>query len=531
MSKTIRGGQRKPDDAVRDFRSENRSNPRWRVSFSGQFPSKHAIVPELPCDGRKPLVSFATLYQRTPLSGARKRAGPEAVHTQGTGMVGTFRPRRLATVALLGALALGLAACGGTYPNSTFNLNSEYNAAIDELWDRLLFLGTAVFIVVEAGLVYTIFRYRRRPGAGIPKQVHGNTALEIAWTAIPAVILIFVAIPTVRTIFKTQAKAAPDALQVEVIGHQWWWEFKYPQLGITTANELYLPNGRTVNFQLKTYDVLHSFWIPQMGGKRDLITNHVNYLWFTPDSVGEGAWNGFCAEFCGMSHANMHFKVFTVTAANFDSWTKHQLSPAAFGAVAMTPAPAVVTPVDTAKRRLAQTPQSVPGPAELSTSPTGGPATASVPPAAASVQQAGFADFPRAKIPAHVMPRTPLPAGLTFNASLTGDPQRGLDFMTKQMGGGCIGCHAISGNPMMQAKVGPNLTHFAGRTTLAGGIYPNDTKHLTLWLKNARRMKPGVIMPTLGAGEYDPVAKMFIPKTGLNDQQIADIAAYLQALK
>ena len=452
------------------------------------------------------------------------------------------RLRRLLAAALPALIVVALTACSNAqYPNSIFHRNTEFNRDVGYLFDILLWFGGFVFVFVEGILLYTIFKYRRKSDSDRPKHVHGNTTLEILWTLIPAIILAIIAVPTVRTIFKTQAKASSDALQVEVWGHQWWWEFRYPQYTtvgmngkldtLVTANELYIPVGRKVNFKLQTIDVLHSFWIPQMGGKRDLITNHVNYLWFTPDSVGEGAWNGFCAEFCGASHANMHFKVFTVTAANFDSWTKHQLSPAAFGAVAMTPAPAVVTPVDTAKRRLAQTPQSVPGPAELSTSPTGGPATASVPPVAASVQQAGFADFPRAKIPAHVMPRTPLPAGLTFNASLTGDPQRGLDFMTKQMGGGCIGCHAISGNPMMQAKVGPNLTHFAGRTTLAGGIYPNDTKHLTLWLKNARRMKPGVIMPTLGAGEYDPVAKMFIPKTGLNDQQIADIVAYLQALK
>ena len=151
-------------------------------------------------------------------------------------------------------------------------------------------------------------------------------------------------------------------------------------------------------------------------------------------------------------------------------------------------------------------------------------------PAAMQVEQAGFVSFPREKLPAHVIPKTPLPEGLAFNESLTGDPQRGLDFLNK-MGGGCIGCHAIAGNPMMMARVGPNLTHVATRTTIAGGIYPNDTKHLVRWLKNARKMKPGVLMPTLGAGEYDGVTKAFIPKTGLNDQQIADIVAYLQSLK
>ena len=452
------------------------------------------------------------------------------------------RLRRLLAAALPAIIVVALTACSNAqYPNSIFHRNTEFNRDVGYLFDILLWLGGFVFVFVEGILLYTIFKYRRKSDSDRPRHVHGNTTLEILWTAIPALILAFIAVPTVRTIFKTQAVASADALQVEVWGHQWWWEFRYPQYTtagmngkldtLVTANELYLPVGRKVNFKLQTIDVLHSFWIPQMGGKRDLITNRVNYLWFTPDSVGEGAWNGFCAEFCGSSHANMHFKVFTVTATNFDSWTKHQLSPAAFGAVAMTPAPAAAGPVDTTKHKLAQTPQSVPGAAELATSPAGGPATATVLPAAGSVQQAGFMDFPRAKIPAHVIPRTPLPSGLTYNASLTGDPQRGLDFMTKQMGGGCIGCHAISGNPMMQAKVGPNLTHLAGRTTIAGGIYPNDTKHLTLWLKNARRMKPGVIMPTLGAGEYDPVAKMFIPKTGLNDQQIADIVAYLQALK
>src|SRR3712207_879411 len=116
------------------------------------------------------------------------------------------------------------------------------------------------------------------------------------WTVIPAVILVMIAIPTVRTIFRTQAKAVSSALNVQVIGHQWWWEFRYPQYTsrnpatgridtLVTANELYIPRGRTVNFSLRTEDVNHAFWIPRLGGKRDLVGNHTNYLWFTPDSV------------------------------------------------------------------------------------------------------------------------------------------------------------------------------------------------------------------------------------------------------
>jgi len=215
-------------------------------------------------------------------------------------MAWLFRQRRLNTVALTVALALVAGACSTEYPNSTFNHTTDFNTAIDGLWDKLLFWGTLVFIGVEAGLIYVIVKFRRRPNGADPKPVHGNTVLEILWTAIPAVILIFIAIPNVRTIFATQAKAAPDALQIEVIGHQWWWEFRYPEYGMSTANEIYLPKGRTVNFALTTVDVLHSFWIPQLGGKRDLITNRTNYLWFTPNADLETlALNGFCAEYCG----------------------------------------------------------------------------------------------------------------------------------------------------------------------------------------------------------------------------------------
>ena len=129
---------------------------------------------------------------------------------------------------------------------------------------------------------FTVDRERRIARPTDPRQ---HDARDQAGPLVPAVILAFIAVPTIRTIFETQAKAIPSALQVEVIGHQWWWEFRYPQYGVTTANELYLPVGRTANFALTTKDVLHSFWIPQLNGKRDLISNHTNYIWFTPDST------------------------------------------------------------------------------------------------------------------------------------------------------------------------------------------------------------------------------------------------------
>ena len=452
-----------------------------------------------------------------------------------------LRLRRLLAAALPAVLAVVFTACttGPTYPNSVFTRFTEFNRDVGYLFDILIWLGTIVFVFVEGILLYTIWRYRRRNENDRPEHVHGNTTLEILWTAIPALILAFIAVPTVRVIFKTQAKASADALQVEVIGHQWWWEFKYPQYGITTANELYLPVGRKVNFTLKSADVLHSFWIPQLGGKRDLITNHPNYLWFTPDSVGEQAWNGMCAEFCGASHANMHFKAFTVTPANFASWAAHQAKPAMFGAVTPTPAAAgaaagaAANPQGGAPARPSSAPSastagatSVPSPSVGTTTAATG-STADAP----TVQQAGFVAFPIQKMPKHVMPHTPLPPGMSsFDESLKGDAERGRAMLTQGIGG-CLGCHMVSGNPVMMGVIGPNLTHVGSRATIAGGLFPNDTKHLSLWIKNSRYMKPGVIMPTLGAFQYDPVTKSTIPKTGLTDQQIADIVAYMQALK
>ncbi len=463
------------------------------------------------------------------------------------------RPRRRAAAALMGAagvaVALGLAACGvgdpRTYPNTTFAPHTEFGRDIDDLWNLLLYLGTAVFIFVETLLVITIVRFRHRPGAPRPKHVHGNTTLEILWTVIPAVVLTIIAVPTVRTIFRTQARAEPNALQVEVYGHQWWWEFRYPQYGVTTASELYMPTGRKVNFALRTADVLHSFWVPELGGKRDLISNHVNYLWWTPaDSVAETAWNGTCNEYCGASHANMRFRAFVVSPAEFERWARHQAAPAFFNAsAAAAPAAPAAPPARTsfgpapaagpalvravANVRGAQPGKgTAPAPGESPGGSPGGPEAMQV---AAAVADTG-AVFPRDRLPSYVIPAVPTPAQLKFTPGLVGDPARGQKIFS---GGLCIGCHTIKGNPMAAGVIGPNLTHVGSRYTIAGSLYKNDTDHLRLWIKNARLMKPGVTMPTLGMGQVDPQtgATVTAATGGLTDQQIADIVAYLQALK
>jgi cytochrome c oxidase subunit II len=409
------------------------------------------------------------------------------------------RPRRLAAAALTVVLAVFAAACAPAHPNSVFTNHTDFNRAIGHLFDLLIALGSFVFVFVETLLLIALIKFRKREGMPAPTQTHGNTKMEILWTAIPALILAVIAVPTVRTIFQTEAPAASDALQVTVTGHQWWWEFQYPQYGITTANELYLPIGRTVNFTLKTADVIHSFWIPSLGGKRDLVSNHTNYLWFTPDSVGDDVFNGFCAEYCGMSHANMRFKVFTVKPEEFAEWAKHEAEPA--------------VPLDTGK-----------------TAPAGKPGAPAVQIAQAAPSTESFVSFPRNEIPKYAVPQTPIPAGMTFDQSLVGNPVQGEKLISAPTSM-CLACHTIKGNPMMQGVLGPNLTHVASRTTIAGGLYPNDKEHLELWIKNARVMKPGVLMYTLGAGEIDPATGKPTEMGKLTDQQIADIVAYLQTLK
>lgn len=396
------------------------------------------------------------------------------------------RPRRLAQAALTVALALFVVACGN-HPDTIFHHRTDFNRDVDFLFKILLWAGGFVFVFVEGILVFTMFRFRHRPGQAEPKHVHGNTTLEITWTVIPLLILALIAIPSIRTIFKTEAPARPDALQVEVIGHQWWWEFRYPQYKVITANELYLPVGRTVNFSLRTDDVIHSFWIPQLSGKRDVVhKDRPNYMWFTPDS--SFVWNGACAEYCGASHSNMRFKVFTVPPAQFATWIKHQQQGPVF------PAPAAAA-TDTSK---------------------GAAAAATV--AAAEPADTATGTWPRDKLPSWTIPETPVPANVTV-AATSGDATRGAQLFKT---GACIGCHTIQG--VSPGIIGPNLTHVGSRTTIAGALYPNDLEHLRLWIKDARAMKPGSIMPPMGKG---------LPETmgTFTDQQIADIAAYISSLK
>ena len=235
-------------------------------------------------------------------------------------------------IALAAALLLALVVvqgCGGDgYPQSALHPTSDFGHRLDGLFKQILWWAVVVFVIVEGVLLYTVFRWRERPERGRPREIHGHVLLEIGWTLAPALILVAIAIPTIRTIFLIDNPTADEnALTVEVIGHQWWWEFRYPELGIVTANEAHIPVGRTVDLRLRSADVMHSFWIPKLGGKRDLLPGRENQLWFRPDSVG--VFWGQCAEYCGTAHALMGMRVVVDDPGGFDAWVAaNQAGPA-----------------------------------------------------------------------------------------------------------------------------------------------------------------------------------------------------------
>ena len=237
----------------------------------------------------------------------------------------------------------------------------------------------------------------------------------------PAIVLLVIAVPTLQVIFRTQSQAKPrDALEVVVRGYQWWWEFAYPALGVVTANELHVPAGRRVVFTLEGPDVIHSFWVPKFGGKRDVVPGRGNAITVTPEA---GEFWGQCAEFCGTSHAHMGLRVVVDSAADFDRWIAAQRAPAA--------------------------------------EPSGDAA-------------AGKAIF---------------------------------------AGSACVGCHTVRG--VSTGRLGPDLTHFGSRRTLAGGMFPNTADRVAAWVRDAPALKPGVKMP--------PFA--------LSDDQARALTAYLASLQ
>jgi cytochrome c oxidase subunit 2 len=340
-------------------------------------------------------------------------------------MAGVIRQRGLRIL----PLAVLLAACDlAGSPTTTLTPKSDFAQDSHRLFTLVLWVDVAIFVIVAGILLAAIVRFRERDPAALPRQVRGNPRLELTWTILPAVVLTVIAFQTIPAIFRSQAAPAPDALRVRVIGHQWWWEFEYPDLGIKTASDLYLPAGKPVFLELTSVDVIHAFWVPQLGGKRDTLPGQRNRILLTPTTPGE--YPGQCAEFCGESHANMRHRAFVLPPADFDAWAAAQKAPA-------------VEPAE------------------------GSPAA------------------------------------------------RGREVFLRRQ---CVGCHAVQG--ASAGGLGPDLTHFGSRKTIAGGmLVPKDpeafARDLARWLGNPPAVKPGSLMPDLK----------------LTEAEVSALVAYLVSLK
>ncbi len=354
-----------------------------------------------------------------------------------------MRTRTRWILALLG-LAVLASACVSNAQQDSLNPQGPYAQRSYDLLVPVFWVATGIFVVVEGLLVFFAIRYRRRKGrsAGMPPQIHGNNRLEIAWTILPALILAGVAVPTVTTIFDLAREPEGDVLEVNVLAHQWWWEFDYPAEGINTANELHIPTGEPVRLTLCAVgfgyeqqpapsacqpgppdgpppatiggSVIHSFWVPELAGTQDVVPGMTNTLVIQADRPGR--YSGQCKEFCGLSHAYMKFAVVAHAPDDYDAWVRAQQADAA----------------------------------------------------------------------------TPQPGTLAAT---------GMDVF---LNGQCIACHAVqgledaNGNPVA-ANGGPNLTHFASRECFAGCWLPNDDlDQLTRWLDNPAAVKEGSFMPDYG---------------------------------
>jgi cytochrome c oxidase subunit II len=219
-------------------------------------------------------------------------------------------------------------------PTTIFAPASTPAAAIYGLSTLVIGVTAVIFACVCALLAYAVVTFRKRPDddGSEPAQVYGSNQVELAWTVIPTLIVVVLFLASARVItFVQNADRTADAIEVIAVGHQFWWEYRYPALGVVTANELHIPVSDPARpaptfITLLSADTDHSFWIPRLGGKADLIPNHVNRTWIDPYETG--LYLGQCAQYCGTQHAKMLLRVYVDSRDTFDRWTRQQREPA-----------------------------------------------------------------------------------------------------------------------------------------------------------------------------------------------------------
>lgn len=377
----------------------------------------------------------------------------------------TVRPARFSRLCLPGvflSFVLLLAGCNLHGPQSTFDTKGPVARTQLDVFHVTWYVTLGIFVVVGLALAYATVRYRARNAADEhaqpPPQSHGNPLVEFGLVAASIACLVVIAVPTLRAISYTYAVPAADkdnALVVNAVGAQWWFRFEYPALSaalgngaqapLATGNELVIPVGRPVHINLRTSDVMHSFWIPKLAGKVDMIPNRGNHLWLRADEPGY--YFGQCAEFCGESHAVMRFRVIALAPDEFDAWVARQLQPAG--------TPPGAAPTAPARAQLAGMKHTGSG------GTTYGEFDGDL-----------FAFWRELQHPR------------TADTALVA---RGRQLFTEKT---CAGCHTVRGHDF-SGVTGPDLTHFASRTTLAAGLVDNTDANLRIWITHPATVKPG----------------------------------------
>ena len=347
-------------------------------------------------------------------------------------MTDRTRVRGFRSVAVMaGVFGLLVAACGDNgaeHDQNTLDPRGDAAEKINDLFTPFAVIAIVVGALVIGGVIYAAIRFRAREGhPDNPKQVHGHTGLEVAWTIAPALILVFMAVPTVRLIFDLAAKPEGDIVEITVTGKQWWWEYEYSGDGFVTANEMHIPVGRPVYLTLESDDVIHSFWVPNLAGKKDVVPGRTHHLTIEADEAGE--FLGQCAEYCGLSHANMRLRVIAEPEAEYQAWVESMKLPLQGEA-------------------------------------------------------------------------------LTFASDPAGPIARY----------GCTACHSLDGVPNANARIGPNLTHLASRSTFAGGTFELDKANLREWIRDAPGQKPMEPDKNVGMPSF---------KDSMTDEDLDALVSYL----
>ena len=394
--------------------------------------------------------------------------------------------RRLALVAALPPTLL-LSGCWLDGRQSTFDTGGPVARSQLEVFHVTWYVTVAVFVLVGLALAYATIRYRARTAADEhaepPAQSHGNPLVELGLILASIACLVVIAVPTLRAIWYTYdvpEEERAGALVITATGYQWWFKFEYPTITaatgngaatpLVTGNELVIPAGRAIRVNLRTADVMHSFWVPKLAGKVDMVPNRGNHLWLKADEPGY--YFGQCAEFCGESHAVMRFRVIALVPEEFDAWVARQIQPASTAPEARPPPPAA----SGARIQLV------------------------------GMKQTGAAGTTYGEFDGNLLgywqhqQQPPPPAD---NILIT----RGRELFTTKT---CGGCHTVRGHNAFGVTA-PDLTHFASRTTLAAGLVDNTATNLRIWLTQPLAVKPGNKMAqgytdnhvTLDAAEAD----------------------------